>query len=49
MTAAIPGARNAEQARSNAAAGSLELPADLDATIHDLYDRWFRATVHERW
>ncbi|WIB26447.1 aldo/keto reductase [Curtobacterium sp. MCSS17_015] len=49
VTAAIPGARNAEQARSNAAAGSLELPADLDATVQDLYDRWFRATVHERW
>jgi aryl-alcohol dehydrogenase-like predicted oxidoreductase len=49
VTAAIPGARNAEQARSNAAAGSLELPADLDATVHELYDRWFRATVHERW
>ena len=49
VTAAIPGARNAEQTRSNAAAGSLDLPADLDATVHELYDRWFRATVHERW
>jgi aryl-alcohol dehydrogenase-like predicted oxidoreductase len=49
VTAAIPGARNAEQARSNAAAGSLELPAGLDATVHELYDRWFLATVHERW
>ncbi|WIB15480.1 aldo/keto reductase [Curtobacterium sp. MCPF17_050] len=49
VTAAIPGARNAEQARSNAEAGSLELPADLGATVRDLYDRWFRATVHERW
>jgi aryl-alcohol dehydrogenase-like predicted oxidoreductase len=49
VTAAIPGARNAEQARSNAAAGSLELPDGLDATVHELYDRWFRATVHERW
>jgi aryl-alcohol dehydrogenase-like predicted oxidoreductase len=49
VTAAIPGARNAEQARSNADAGSLELPADLEATVRDLYDRWFRATVHERW
>ncbi|PZE87087.1 aldo/keto reductase [Curtobacterium sp. MCBD17_032] len=49
VTAAIPGARNAEQARSNADAGSLDLPADLGATVRDLYDRWFRATVHERW
>ncbi|OII39809.1 aldo/keto reductase [Curtobacterium sp. MMLR14_010] len=49
VTAAIPGARNAEQARLNAQAGSLDAPADLDATVRDLYDRWFRATVHERW
>ncbi|WP_420363225.1 aldo/keto reductase [Curtobacterium aetherium] len=49
VTAAIPGARNAEQARSNAAAGSLALPDGLEDTVRDLYDRWFRATVHERW
>ncbi|WP_066522982.1 aldo/keto reductase [Curtobacterium ammoniigenes] len=49
VTAAIPGARNAQQARSNADAGSLELPDGLDATVRDLYDRWFRSVVHERW
>ncbi|TCK66086.1 aldo/keto reductase [Curtobacterium sp. PhB136] len=51
VTAAIPGARNAEQARSNAAAGSLGLDTlpGLDATVQDLYDRWFRATVQPRW
>ena len=51
VTAAIPGARNADQARSNAEAGSLDLDSvpGLDSTVHDLYDRWFRATVHERW
>ncbi|PZE26134.1 aldo/keto reductase [Curtobacterium sp. MCBD17_028] len=50
VTAAIPGARNVEQARSNAAAGSLPaLGADLDRRIHEVYDRWFRASVHDRW
>ena len=54
VTAAIPGARNPEQARSNAGApdlvdgGALDLGA-LDSTVHELYDRWFRATVHDRW
>jgi aryl-alcohol dehydrogenase-like predicted oxidoreductase len=49
VTAAIPGARNADQARSNAAAGSLDVPPDLDGVVHDVYDRWFREVVHERW
>lgn len=49
VTAAIPGARNPEQARSNAAAGDLPEIDGLDATVRDLYDTWFRATVHDRW
>jgi aryl-alcohol dehydrogenase-like predicted oxidoreductase len=49
VTAAIPGARNAEQARSNAAAGSLEVPDGLDGVVRDVYDRWFRSVVHDRW
>ncbi len=49
VTAAIPGARNPEQARSNAEAGSLPEVDGLDRTVHDLYDEWFRATVHDRW
>ncbi|RDH96461.1 aryl-alcohol dehydrogenase-like predicted oxidoreductase [Curtobacterium sp. AG1037] len=49
VTAAIPGARNPEQARSNAGAADLGEVPGLDATVHELYDRWFRAAVHDRW
>ena len=50
VTTVIPGARNAEQARANAAAADLA-PLDeptLDA-LRDVYDRHVRAHVHERW
>jgi aryl-alcohol dehydrogenase-like predicted oxidoreductase len=50
VTSVIPGARNAEQARSNAAAAGIPpLGADFDAAVRDLYDRSFRAAVHDRW
>lgn len=49
VTAAIPGARTVDQARSNAAAACLDLGDDLDRTVHDVYDRWFRAAIHDRW
>ncbi len=50
VTTVIPGARSTGQARQNAEAASLPpLPqAELDA-IEGLYDKYFRATVHERW
>ncbi|WP_028637492.1 aldo/keto reductase [Nocardioides sp. URHA0032] len=50
VTTVIPGARNAQQARANAAAGDADPlpPAFLDG-VRDLYDRYFRAAVHERW
>jgi aryl-alcohol dehydrogenase-like predicted oxidoreductase len=50
VTTVIPGARSTDQARQNAAAASLPpLPeAELDA-IEGLYDKYFRATVHDRW
>jgi aryl-alcohol dehydrogenase-like predicted oxidoreductase len=50
VTTVIPGARNTAQARQNAEAASLPpLPqAELDA-IEGLYDKYFRATVHDRW
>lgn len=49
VSTVIPGARNRPQAESNAAAGSLTLPAGIDATVHDIYDRYFRAAIHGRW
>ena len=50
VTTVIPGARSTSQAEQNAeAAGLPPLPrASLDA-IEGLYDRYFRATVHDRW
>lgn len=49
VTAAIPGARNVAQARSNAAAAHVSLPAGFDAAVRDIYDRLLRDTVGNRW
>lgn len=50
VSTVIPGARSIEQARSNAAAGSLAaLPADFLAAVTELYDRSIRPQVHDRW
>lgn len=49
VTAAIPGARNVTQARSNAAAAAVRLPEQLDAGVHEIYDRLLRADIHPRW
>ncbi len=50
VSTVIPGARNATQAESNAAAGSVApLPASFDASVRALYDQYFRAAIHERW
>lgn len=49
VSTVIPGARNPEQARANAAAGSLELPDDFDDVVRELYDREIRTQVHGRW
>ncbi|WP_246081519.1 aldo/keto reductase [Nocardioides litoris] len=49
-TTVIPGARNADQARANAAAGELgPLPDAFLTAVRDLYDARIRAQVHERW
>jgi len=50
VTTVIPGARNPEQARQNAAAGTLP-PLSQDALdrIEALYDTRFRAQIHARW
>jgi aryl-alcohol dehydrogenase-like predicted oxidoreductase len=49
VSTVIPGARNPEQARANAAAGSLELPASFQSQVRELYDRDIRPLVHDRW
>jgi aryl-alcohol dehydrogenase-like predicted oxidoreductase len=50
VTTVIPGARNPEQARANAAASSVPpLGTDFTAGVRDIYDRYFREDVHPRW
>jgi aryl-alcohol dehydrogenase-like predicted oxidoreductase len=50
VSTVIPGARNVDQAQSNAAAGEVaQLGADFTTAIRDIYDRRFRASVHSRW
>jgi aryl-alcohol dehydrogenase-like predicted oxidoreductase len=50
VTTVIPGARSIDQAEANAAAGELPplTPEFLDA-VRDLYDRHFRAQIHDLW
>jgi aryl-alcohol dehydrogenase-like predicted oxidoreductase len=50
VSTVIPGARNADQARANAACA--ELPPLRDeqlAGVREIYDRLLRAHVHDRW
>ena len=50
VSTVIPGARNVDQARSNAAAGLVgELPPAFLDGVADLYDRRIRDQVHARW
>ncbi len=50
VSTVIPGARSVEQARANASAGSVpELGPEFGAAVADLYDRYFRDAVHDRW
>ena len=37
------------QAEANASAGSLDVPPELDEGVRDIYDEYFRASVHPRW
>jgi aryl-alcohol dehydrogenase-like predicted oxidoreductase len=50
VSVVIPGARNAEQARANAAAAALP-PLDPGArqVVQDVYDELIRPQVHHRW
>jgi aryl-alcohol dehydrogenase-like predicted oxidoreductase len=50
VSTVIPGARNPEQVRGNAAAAALPpLRADQLAGVADVYDRLIRQHVHDRW
>jgi aryl-alcohol dehydrogenase-like predicted oxidoreductase len=50
VTVAIPGARNAAQARSNAEAAALPpLPPETMAELKAIYDRDIKPHVHQRW
>ena len=50
VTTVIPGARNPDQARANAAAGTLpSLAPELTAGIERIYDTRLRASIHPRW
>ncbi|HEY1822223.1 MAG TPA: aldo/keto reductase [Trebonia sp.] len=50
VTTVIPGARDAAQARQNAAAAALPpLSGTALGQIEDLYDKYLRADIHSRW
>lgn len=50
ITTVIPGARSPQQAQANAAAGSIDpLGPDFDAAVTAIYDKYFRAAIHDRW
>ena len=50
VTTVIPGARNPDQARQNAAAAALPpLSEHALRQIEELYDKYFRAEIHSRW
>lgn len=50
VSAAIPGAKNVQQAESNVRAAELPpLSEEAMARVQDVYDRYFRAAIHDRW
>lgn len=49
VSTVIPGARDAAQARANAAAADVELSPGFDVAVRRLYDDRLRAQVHGRW
>jgi aryl-alcohol dehydrogenase-like predicted oxidoreductase len=50
LTVVIPGARNAEQARANAAAADLApLGDEAHEVVRSVYDELIRPQVHDRW
>jgi aryl-alcohol dehydrogenase-like predicted oxidoreductase len=50
VSTVIPGARNAGQARANAAAGAVPpLPANFGAGVRRIYDEYFREALADKW
>ena len=50
VSTVIPGARNPDQVRGNAASAALApLHAEQLAGVRDVYDRLLRAHAHDRW
>ena len=50
VTTAIPGARNAAQVDSNARSAELPpLSASTMNRVREVYDRYFRGAIHDRW
>jgi aryl-alcohol dehydrogenase-like predicted oxidoreductase len=50
VSTVIPGARNGDQVRGNAAAAGLPPLTDAQlAGVRDVYDRLIRPHVHNRW
>ena len=49
VSSVIPGARNVEQARANAAAAGVRLGAEFDEGVRWIYDHYFREAIHPRW
>ena len=50
VSVVIPGARTPDQARANAAAGSVgDLGPEFSDGVAAIYDRYFREVIHPRW
>jgi aryl-alcohol dehydrogenase-like predicted oxidoreductase len=50
VSTVIPGARNAQQARANAAAGSVPpLPPEFGSGVTAIYDEYFRLALADKW
>jgi aryl-alcohol dehydrogenase-like predicted oxidoreductase len=50
VSVVIPGARNVDQARANAAAAAIEpLSQDTHKAVRDIYDELIRPQIHDRW
>jgi aryl-alcohol dehydrogenase-like predicted oxidoreductase len=50
VSVVIPGARNAAQAKANAAAASLPpIPQDVMDATREIYERLVAPHVHQRW